>query len=173
MSDGLKKSASAHEFYEELNGHINAVNQTIQNSSLRQHQQQQQQQQQMHAKSNPGSTNHSASASPTATLNHNNHHHHLHNSSGDSISAANGGSASTTSSSSSAVTTSTSLPELQSHVNQLEDKIMREQRRRRSLEHAVRRLTEENRRLQDESQTAVQQLRTFTEWFFQTIDRQS
>lgn len=45
--------------------------------------------------------------------------------------------------------------------------------RRRSLEVAVKKLTEENRRLQDESQQAVQQLKRFTEWFFQTIDRQS
>jgi len=36
----------------------------------------------------------------------------------------------------------------------------------------VRRLRDENRRLQEESQTAAQQLRRFTEWFFQTIDRQ-
>lgn len=69
--------------------------------------------------------------------------------------------------------TSTSLPELQTQVTQLSDRVMRETRRRRSLEHAVRRLTEENRRLQDESQAATQQLRRFTEWFFQTIDRQS
>lgn len=68
---------------------------------------------------------------------------------------------------------STSLPELQSQVSQLEDRISKETRRRKSLEQAVRRLTDENRRLQDESQAAVQQLRRFTEWFFQTIDRQS
>lgn len=72
-----------------------------------------------------------------------------------------------------ALQNSSSLPELQSQVSQLSDRVLREQRRRRSLEHAVRRLTEENRRLQDESQAAVQQLRRFTEWFFQTIDRQS
>ncbi|XP_050076453.1 signal-induced proliferation-associated 1-like protein 1 isoform X2 [Anopheles maculipalpis] len=72
-----------------------------------------------------------------------------------------------------ALQNSSSLPELQSQVTQLSDRVLREQRRRRSLEHAVRRLTEENRRLQDESQAAVQQLRRFTEWFFQTIDRQS
>lgn len=71
------------------------------------------------------------------------------------------------------MTPSTSLPELQSQVTQLEDRITKETRRRKSLEQAVRRLTEENRRLQDESQAAVQQLRRFTEWFFQTIDRQS
>lgn len=68
---------------------------------------------------------------------------------------------------------STSLPELQSQVCHLSERVLREQRRRRSLEQAVRRLTEENRRLQDESQAAVQQLRRFTEWFFQTIDKQS
>lgn len=71
------------------------------------------------------------------------------------------------------MTLSTSLPELQNQVTQLEDRITKETRRRKSLEQAVRRLTEENRRLQDESQAAVQQLRRFTEWFFQTIDRQS
>lgn len=71
------------------------------------------------------------------------------------------------------LSTSTSLPELQTQVSQLEDRITKETRRRKSLEQAVRRLTEENRRLQDESQAAVQQLRRFTEWFFQTIDRQS
>lgn len=66
-----------------------------------------------------------------------------------------------------------SFPELQSQVSQLEDRITKETKRRRSLEQAVRRLTEENRRLQDESQAAVQQLRRFSEWFFQTIDRQT
>lgn len=71
------------------------------------------------------------------------------------------------------ISSSTSLPELQNQVTQLEDRISKETRRRKSLEHAVRRLTDENRRLQDESQAAVQQLRRFTEWFFQTIDRQS
>lgn len=67
----------------------------------------------------------------------------------------------------------TSLPELQNQVVQLEDRITKETKRRKSLEHAVRKLTDENRRLQDESQAAVQQLRRFSEWFFQTIDRQS
>lgn len=51
------------------------------------------------------------------------------------------------------------LPDLQNQVTQ--------------LEHAVQRLTEENRRLQNESQAAAQQLRQFSEWFFQTIDRQT
>lgn len=65
------------------------------------------------------------------------------------------------------------LPELQNQVSQLSDRVMRETRRRRSLEVAVRRLTEENRRLHNESQQAVQQLKRFTEWLYQTIDRQS
>lgn len=84
------------------------------------------------------------------------------------------------SSSSSGVSTSghqnssqSSLPDLQNQVTQLEDRISKETRRRKSLEQAVRRLTEENRRLQDESQAAVQQLRRFSEWFFQTIDRET
>lgn len=80
---------------------------------------------------------------------------------------------STASSTNQQIPSSRSLPELQSQVTQLEDRITKETRRRKSLEQAVRRLTEENRRLQDESQAAVQQLRRFTEWFFQTIDRQT
>lgn len=78
-----------------------------------------------------------------------------------------------TSTTTAGLTQSTSVPELQLQVVQLEDRVGKETRRRRSLEQAVRRLTEENRRLQDESQAAVQQLRRFTEWFFQTIDRQN
>lgn len=70
------------------------------------------------------------------------------------------------------ITTSTSLPELQSQVTQLAELVQRESCKRRSLEQTVKRLTEENRRLQDESQAAVQQLRRFTEWFFQTIEEQ-
>lgn len=83
-------------------------------------------------------------------------------------------STSSTSSSSGGVNrTQSSLPDLQNQVCQLEDRITKETNRRMSLEHAVRKLTEENRRLQDESQAAVQQLRRFSEWFFQTIDRQT
>ena len=39
------------------------------------------------------------------------------------------------------------------------------------LEAEVGSLREENSRLREESQTAAQQLRRFTEWFFQTIDK--
>nr|CAD7263867.1 unnamed protein product [Timema shepardi] len=64
------------------------------------------------------------------------------------------------------------ISELQSHLVSLESRAARETRRRLSLEEEVRRLRDENRRLQEESQAAAQQLRRFTEWFFQTIDRQ-
>lgn len=135
----MKKSASAHEFYEELNGHLSAVNNSLNNVRQRE----QSVAQMMSSMSNPGSSTNSATPSPTATLNHNGQQ--------------NGASG------------SSSMPEL---VHQLEDKVLREQRRRKSLENAVRRLTEENRRLQTESQQAAHQLRAFTDWFYQTIDRQ-
>lgn len=70
------------------------------------------------------------------------------------------------------VSSSTSVPELQNHVSELEMKVNRETRRRMSLENEVRRLTEENRKLQDQAQAAVQQLRKFTEWFFKNVKRQ-
>ncbi|XP_076654822.1 signal-induced proliferation-associated 1-like protein 2 isoform X2 [Halictus rubicundus] len=65
-----------------------------------------------------------------------------------------------------------SVTDLQSHLSTLELRVARETRRRLSLEDEVRRLRGENRRLQDESHAAAQQLRRFTEWFFQTIDHQ-
>lgn len=70
------------------------------------------------------------------------------------------------------VNTSASVPALQNHVSELESRVDLEQRRRKSLEDEIKRLREENRRLQDESQAAAHQLRRFTEWFFQTIDKQ-
>ncbi|CAH1103721.1 unnamed protein product [Psylliodes chrysocephalus] len=72
----------------------------------------------------------------------------------------------------STVSSSTSVPELQSHVAELESKVTLETRRRLSLEHEVRRLKEENRKLQDQAHAAVQQLRKFTEWFFKNVKRQ-
>lgn len=60
---------------------------------------------------------------------------------------------------------------MQAHVATLESRVARETRRRLSLEDEVRRLRDENRRLQEESQAAAQQLRRFTEWFFQTLDK--
>ncbi|XP_074037601.1 signal-induced proliferation-associated 1-like protein 2 isoform X3 [Leptinotarsa decemlineata] len=72
----------------------------------------------------------------------------------------------------SSVSSSTSVPELQNHVAELESKMSRETRRRMSLENEVRRLTEENRKLQDQATAAVQQLRKFTEWFFKNVKKQ-
>ncbi|KAG7213273.1 hypothetical protein KM043_002573 [Ampulex compressa] len=69
-------------------------------------------------------------------------------------------------------TITNSMSDLQSHLSTLELRVARETRRRLSLEDEVRRLRDENRRLQDESHAAAQQLRRFTEWFFQTIDHQ-
>ncbi|KAG5878415.1 hypothetical protein JTB14_002499 [Gonioctena quinquepunctata] len=72
----------------------------------------------------------------------------------------------------SSVSSSTSVPELQNHVAELETKMSRETMRRMSLENEVRRLTEENRKLQDQANAAVQQLRKFTEWFFKNVKKQ-
>ena len=47
-----------------------------------------------------------------------------------------------------------------------------ERAERIALEHEVQHLRQDNVRLQEESQTAAAQLRKFTEWFFNTIDRQ-
>ncbi|KAH0946647.1 hypothetical protein HN011_006403 [Eciton burchellii] len=82
-----------------------------------------------------------------------------------------------------------SVSDLQSHLSTLELRMVRETRLRLSLEDEVRRLRDENRRLQeseslrlsledenrrlkDENHAAAQQLRRFTEWFFQTMDHQ-
>lgn len=70
------------------------------------------------------------------------------------------------------MSSSTSVPELQNTVAELESKVNRETRRRLSLENEVRRLKEENRKLQDQAYAAVQQLRKFTEWFFKNVKRQ-
>lgn len=71
------------------------------------------------------------------------------------------------------MSTSISVPELQNHVCELESRVTRETRRRLSLEDEVRRLKEENKKLQDQKQAAVQQLRKITEWFFKTnVQRQ-
>jgi len=62
--------------------------------------------------------------------------------------------------------------EFQKYMSELENRLMKETQRRVSLEQEVHSLRDENRRLQQESQSAAQQLRRFTEWFFQTIDKQ-
>ncbi|XP_011865019.1 PREDICTED: signal-induced proliferation-associated 1-like protein 1 isoform X2 [Vollenhovia emeryi] len=64
------------------------------------------------------------------------------------------------------------VSDLQSHLSTLELRMARETRLRLSLEDEVRRLRDENRRLQDENHAAAQQLRRFTEWFFQTMEHQ-
>ncbi|KAK9870928.1 hypothetical protein WA026_009890 [Henosepilachna vigintioctopunctata] len=71
----------------------------------------------------------------------------------------------------SSVGSSTSVPELQNTVTELEAKVNRETRRRLSLENEVQRLKDENRKLQDQAQAALTQLRTFTEWFFKNVQR--
>ncbi|KAK3092263.1 hypothetical protein FSP39_000466 [Pinctada imbricata] len=64
------------------------------------------------------------------------------------------------------------IQELETKVEQLERELDQEQKENASLEAEVQELRAENVRLQEESQTAAAQLRKFTEWFFQTIDRQ-
>ena len=56
-------------------------------------------------------------------------------------------------------------------VAALEEELNKERKGKRELEQTVEHLKEENVRLKEESQTAAQQLRRFTEWFFQTIDK--
>ncbi|XP_055644426.1 signal-induced proliferation-associated 1-like protein 2 isoform X2 [Toxorhynchites rutilus septentrionalis] len=177
LTESASKSShpQANVYYDDINQVLNGVVQQQQHL-LQQHQQHQQQQQHNHHQQQQQHQQQQ-------------HFHHLpthQNGNGtptlsdlsttpSSVSPVSTGSGSTANSAQLATTmqNSSSLPELQTQVTQLSDRVLREQRRRRSLEHAVRRLTEENRRLQDESQAAVQQLRRFTEWFFQTIDRQS
>ncbi len=57
------------------------------------------------------------------------------------------------------------------HVSRLLDRISRLESQKSHLEDEVSSLREENLRLQEESQAASQQLKRFTEWFFQTIDK--
>jgi len=57
----------------------------------------------------------------------------------------------------------------------LEDEVRRlrdENRRLQESENLRLSLEDENRRLKDENHAAAQQLRRFTEWFFQTMDHQ-
>ena len=60
------------------------------------------------------------------------------------------------------------------HLRQsLEDEVRRlrsENRRLQEQESLRLSLEDENRRLKDENHAAAQQLRRFTEWFFQTMD---
>ena len=56
-------------------------------------------------------------------------------------------------------------------MEQLETRLGEEEAHKSHLEEEVEALREENLRLQEESATASQQLKRFTEWFFQTIDK--
>lgn len=146
VNEGLKHSQSKHNFYEEIGAHGIGGNNNNNNN--------------LPPINGSSSSNDSCSSEISTSL---------------SPSSSSGGSSSNNDcvgDQLSMVVPSASLPDLQNQVSQLEDRITKETRRRKSLEHAVRKLSEENRRLQDESQAAVQQLRRFTEWFFQTIDRQ-
>lgn len=53
----------------------------------------------------------------------------------------------------------------------LEIMLRSEMEMRMELQNEVKHLREENRRLQDESNSAAQQLKHFTHWFFQNIDK--
>ena len=55
-------------------------------------------------------------------------------------------------------------------VSLLETRLTSEAREKSTLADEVAALREENLRLQEESQTAAQQLKKFTDWFFQAID---
>lgn len=62
-------------------------------------------------------------------------------------------------------------PILQDRVAQLERRLAAEQQRSEQLEDEVSQLRNENRKLQEDSRAAAQQLHQFTEWFFNTIDK--
>ncbi|XP_047482003.1 signal-induced proliferation-associated 1-like protein 2 isoform X5 [Penaeus chinensis] len=60
---------------------------------------------------------------------------------------------------------------LQDRLVQLERQLAAEQQRSEQLEDEVSQLRTENRKLQEDSRAAAQQLHQFTEWFFNTIDK--
>lgn len=64
----------------------------------------------------------------------------------------------------------THVSELLEKVNLLETRLTSEAREKSHLAEEVAALREENQRLQVESQTAAEQLKKFTDWFFQAID---
>merc|ERR1712107_655332 len=63
------------------------------------------------------------------------------------------------------------LSQLLERLESLEYRLNTESRQKSELADEVAQLREENQRLQEESATAAQQLRRFTEWFFQTIEK--
>lgn len=62
------------------------------------------------------------------------------------------------------------LNQLMHKVSLLESRLSSEAKEKTHLAQEVAALREENLRLQEESQTAAQQLKKFTDWFFQAID---
>lgn len=56
-------------------------------------------------------------------------------------------------------------------LRQLQTDLRKEKQDKAVLQAEVQHLRQDNMRLQEESQTATAQLRTFTEWFFSTIDK--
>ena len=62
------------------------------------------------------------------------------------------------------------LSQLLQKVNLLETRLNSEAKEKTHLAEEVAALREENLRLQEESQSAAQQLKKFTDWFFQAID---
>ncbi|KAK2191778.1 hypothetical protein NP493_46g09001 [Ridgeia piscesae] len=64
------------------------------------------------------------------------------------------------------------IEELENQLRQVEQELERERSEKCLLQTQVQQLQQDNIELQDESQKAATQLRQFTEWFFNTIDRQ-
>ena len=64
----------------------------------------------------------------------------------------------------------TSPEQLLHLVSRLESKLNTETVEKSNLEGQIAALREENQRLQEESQSNAQQLRRFTEWFYQTME---
>ena len=64
------------------------------------------------------------------------------------------------------------MAELEGLVRQLQLDLDKEKQRSGSQESEMQTLRTDNIRLQDELETAGTQLRRFTEWFFNAIDRQ-
>ncbi|XP_013415008.1 signal-induced proliferation-associated 1-like protein 2 isoform X2 [Lingula anatina] len=64
------------------------------------------------------------------------------------------------------------VQELEARCVQLQQELDKERQDKDALQMEVQQLRQDNLRLQEESQTAAAQLRKFTEWFFNTIDRQ-
>ncbi|XP_064624047.1 signal-induced proliferation-associated 1-like protein 1 [Lineus longissimus] len=70
------------------------------------------------------------------------------------------------------VVPSSQKQDLESKYHDLQEELGRERKEKQELIAEVEQLKKDNLRLQEESQTAAAQLRKFTEWFFNTIDRQ-